>query len=97
MNREKSSCLPATGEQLLSIHYLFSMRYLIVVINARLEHIFAYAAQRAAPVSRKIFESSAGSNAVFRIAFFRIISISTGIAKIFFHNGKSPYLIFLFF
>ena len=59
---------------------------LIVIINAGLEHALIYAADRAAPVIGKIFKSGAGSNAVLRIALFRIISISTGIAKIFFHN-----------
>ncbi len=59
---------------------------LVVIVNARLEHIFGHAADRAAPVSRKILKCRAGSNAMLRVTFRRVISISTGIAKIFLHN-----------
>lgn len=65
---------------------------LVVVFDNRLEHIFAYAAQRAAPVSGKIFKGCAGLDAVLRIAFLGIICIAAGIAKIFFHSRYSPYL-----
>ena len=61
---------------------------LVVVINAGLEHIFGYAAQRAAPVRRKILKSSAGLDAVLRIAFFGVIGVTAGIAKIFFHRSE---------
>lgn len=62
---------------------------LVVVINAGLEHILAYAAFRAYPVSRKICKCGSGSDAVLGISFFRIIGVSTGITKIFLHDSIS--------
>lgn len=65
-----------------------SVRALVVVIDARLEHALVHAANRAAPVIGQILESGSGSDAMLGIAFFRIISVSTGIAEIFFHVGN---------
>ena len=66
---------------------------LIVIINAGLEHALIYTANRAAPVIRQILKSCAGSDTMLRITLLRIISITTGIAKIFFHSEFSPFLI----
>ena len=59
---------------------------LVVIVDAGLEHALVHAAQRAAPVIGKRLERSAGSDAVLRVTFLRIISITTGITKIFLHN-----------
>ncbi len=59
---------------------------LVVVLDAGLEHALVHTAQRAAPVIGKRLERSAGSDAVLRVTFLRIISITTGITKIFLHN-----------
>lgn len=40
----------------------------------RLEHIFAYAAERAYPIIGYIFEFSAGSNAMLGIAYFGVVN-----------------------
>lgn len=64
-----------------------SFSYLIVVVDAGLEHVLGHAADRAAPVSGKILKSGAGLDAVLGIAFLGIISISTGITKIFLHDN----------
>jgi hypothetical protein len=58
---------------------------LVIVIYARLEHTFVNAANRAYPAIGNIFKSGTGCNAMFGIAFFRIICVATGITKIFFH------------
>ena len=60
--------------------------YLVIIVNAGLEHILGHAAQRAAPVSRKVFKSCAGFDSVLRITLLRIICIAAGITKIFLHN-----------
>jgi len=69
------------------------MDYLVIVVNTGLEHILAYAAQRAAPVVRQVLKCCAGSNAMLRVALFRVISITAGIAKIFFHIVHLLYFV----
>lgn len=70
------------------------MWYLVVILNNGLEHILGHAADRAAPVSRKIFKCCAGLDSVLRITFLRIIGIAARIAKIFFHfDNLLPYYV----
>lgn len=66
---------------------------LVVVLDAGLEHALVHTAQRAAPVIGKVLEFGSGSNAVLGIAFLRIISIPAGVAKIFLHDSKPPFMI----
>lgn len=56
--------------------------------SRRLEHIFAYAAKRAAPIVGQIFESGAGSDAAVRITDRRVIDVVTNCATILFHSPK---------
>ena len=66
---------------------------LVIILDAGLEHALVYTAQRAAPVIGKVLEFGSGSNAVLGIAFLRIISIPAGVAKIFLHDSKPPFMI----
>ena len=66
---------------------------LVVVFDAGLEHALVYTAQRAAPIIGKGLKRSTRSNAMLRVTFFGVISISTGIAKIFLHSDKSPFYV----
>lgn len=65
----------------------------VIILDAGLEHALVYTAQRAAPVIGKVLEFGSGSNAVLGIAFLRIISIPAGVAKIFLHDSKPPFMI----
>ena len=66
-----------------------SCLYLVVIVDAGLEHALAHAAERAAPVIGKILELSAGSDSVIGISLLRIISIAAGITKILLHDHTS--------
>ena len=65
---------------------------LVIILDAGLEHALVYTADRAAPVIGKVLELGSGSNAVLGIAFLRIISIPAGVAKIFLHDNKPPFM-----
>lgn len=58
---------------------------LVVIVYAGLEHVLGNSAERTAPVVRKIFKSGTGFDAVLGISFFRIIGVTTRVAKILFH------------
>ena len=53
------------------------------------EVVLAYAADGAYPVLRNVFEGSAGSDAAVRIAYFRVIHVTTSVANVLFHNLTS--------
>ena len=72
-------------EFLLALESLFRR---LCSASRRLEHIFAYAAKRAAPIVGQIFESGAGSDAAVRITDRRVIDVVTNCATILFHSPK---------
>ena len=49
------------------------------------EQTFIYAADGAYPVVRYVFKSSAGGNAVFGVADFRVVNVAAWITDIFLH------------
>ena len=69
------------------------IRRLVIILDAGLEHALAHTADRAAPVIRKILKFGSGSNAMLGITFLRIVSIPAGVAKIFLHDDKPPFMI----
>ena len=76
------------GRPCVACRFAPKIRYLVVVVDAGLEHALGHATERAAPVIGQILESGSGSDAMLGIAFFRIISVATGIAEIFLHVGN---------
>jgi hypothetical protein len=78
----------------LFYRYIFTFAALVVVVNARLEHAFVNAANRAYPVSGNIFKRCSRCDSVFRITFCGIICVAARIAKIFFHfDNLLPYYV----
>lgn len=66
--------------------------YLVVVIDARLEHALVNTAYGANPIIRNVLKSGSGCDAMLRITYCGIIRVATGIAKIFLHSIVSPFL-----
>lgn len=63
----------------------FQMFGLSELLFNELKHIFTYAAKRAYPIIRKIFESCSRSNSAIRIAYFGVVNPLTYSANVLFH------------
>lgn len=75
----------------LSALFMFNLKLLYIrrlsIVFLRRKFIFADSAERANPIFWKVLKCCSGLYAVVRIAYFRVIYITTSVTNVLFHNS----------